>query len=167
MSIAWRSLNIKMHLRIHIYIWTSWIHPAKELPTLKAVEKVGKQNDGTWVLGPDVHNAAYGTLIDSNQSKYMWVGHFHSGAFNHCTPPTPSGTSESHNEPKLLPCTYGVWELRNGDARSSHTQEVPVLPHTNCLWTVRHRKDHSYLMWFGNSWCPSFSVLLESVIRKV
>lgn len=79
---------------------------AGKLPILKAVEKVGKQNDGTWVLGPDVYIDAYGTLLDPNQSKYVRVGHLYSGpniapqhtalpsgaSFNHCTLRSPSET---------------------------------------------------------------------------
>ena len=45
------------------------------LPTKKAVQKVGPQEDGTWVLGPDIYINPEGEIIDPSQSQYMWISH--------------------------------------------------------------------------------------------
>ncbi len=45
-------------------------HRRRELPVKHAVEHVGPQADGTWVLGPNIFFDGEGILQDPNQSKY-------------------------------------------------------------------------------------------------
>ena len=52
---------------------------AGRLPTKKAVQKVGPQEDGTWVLGPDIYINPEGEIIDPSQSQYMWISHLFDG----------------------------------------------------------------------------------------
>jgi hypothetical protein len=50
-----------------------------KLPIKKAVKSVGQQEDGIWVLGPDLYIDMGGQLVDPNQSDYIWVGHLYNG----------------------------------------------------------------------------------------
>lgn len=44
-----------------------------------AVNKVGPQADGTWVLGPSLYFSQKGELIDSDSSQYIWISHLYDG----------------------------------------------------------------------------------------
>ena len=52
---------------------------AGKLPVKVAVESVGPQLDGSWVLGPDLFFNSQGTLEDPDDSKYAWIGHLYEG----------------------------------------------------------------------------------------
>ncbi len=52
---------------------------AGRIPVKHAVEKVGPQSDGSWVLSPSVHINTDGELIDADHSKYTWIGHLYHG----------------------------------------------------------------------------------------
>ena len=45
----------------------------------RAVEMIGQQKNGKWVLGPEVYIHTNGDLIEPNQVKYMWIGHLYMG----------------------------------------------------------------------------------------
>ena len=49
------------------------------LPVKTAVEHVGPQEDGTWVLGPSLFFDKFGTLLDPDESKYAWIGDLYEG----------------------------------------------------------------------------------------
>lgn len=44
-----------------------------------AVQKIGKQEDSTWVLGPNFYISSSGNLVDISESKYIWIGDIYSG----------------------------------------------------------------------------------------
>ena len=50
-----------------------------KLPMKKAVVEVGPQADGSWSLGPSLHFDNNGQLLDTDQSKYIWIGHLYDG----------------------------------------------------------------------------------------
>lgn len=50
-----------------------------KLPVKYAVEKVGPQSNGWWVLGSDVCISSSGKLHDPLESNYIWIGHLYSG----------------------------------------------------------------------------------------
>ena len=52
---------------------------AGRIPVKRAVERVGPQRDGTWVLSPSAYISDDGLLIDADHSKYMWIGHLYDG----------------------------------------------------------------------------------------
>ena len=55
------------------------LRKAGKLPVKKAVNAVGQQDDGTWVLGPNLYMNGQGELVDPDLLKYMWVGHLYEG----------------------------------------------------------------------------------------
>ena len=57
----------------------SFLRSAGKLPVKTAVEHVGPQEDGTWVLGPSLFFDKYGSLLDPEDSKYAWIGHLYEG----------------------------------------------------------------------------------------
>lgn len=52
---------------------------AGKLPVKKAVNTVGQQDDGTWVLGPKLYINGLGELVNPNLLKYKWIGHLYEG----------------------------------------------------------------------------------------
>ena len=52
---------------------------AGRLPVKIAVENVGPQKDGTWVLGPYLFCDKSGTLLIPDESKYAWIRHLYEG----------------------------------------------------------------------------------------
>jgi len=50
-----------------------------EFERKKSVAKIGLQSDGTWVLSSNVYVSADGKLLDICESKFIWIGNFHSG----------------------------------------------------------------------------------------
>lgn len=50
-----------------------------KLPLKTAVEKVGLQKDGTWVLGPGIYISSQGFLLDHAESTHIWIGHLYCG----------------------------------------------------------------------------------------
>ena len=52
---------------------------AGKLPVKTAVNHVGPQPDGSWVLGPTLFISKKGTLEDPDDSKYAWIGHLYEG----------------------------------------------------------------------------------------
>ena len=52
---------------------------AGRIPVKRAVERVGPQRDGTWVLSPSAYINDDGLLIDADHSKYTWIGHLYDG----------------------------------------------------------------------------------------
>ena len=52
---------------------------AGKLPKGKAVAQVGPQEDGSWVLGPDIYINPDGQAIDPSESSHIWVGHMYEG----------------------------------------------------------------------------------------
>ena len=44
-----------------------------------AVDHVGPQPDGSWVLGPSLFFSSQGILEDPEESKYAWIGHLDEG----------------------------------------------------------------------------------------
>ena len=47
---------------------------AGRLPVKHAVERVGPQADGSWVLGPSLFFNRQGTLLNPDESMYAWLG---------------------------------------------------------------------------------------------
>ena len=45
----------------------------------RAVIEVGPQADGSWCLGPSFHFSNDSQLLDTDQSKYVWIGHLYDG----------------------------------------------------------------------------------------
>ena len=52
---------------------------AGRLPSKIAVEHVGPQPDGSWVLGPSLFLCSQGMLQDPEESKYAWIGNLYEG----------------------------------------------------------------------------------------
>ena len=52
---------------------------AGKLPKGKAVVKVGPQDDGSWVLGPNIYISSAGEEISPDDSNFFWVGHMYNG----------------------------------------------------------------------------------------
>lgn len=50
-----------------------------KLPMKRAVIEVGPQADGSWCLGPSFHFSNDSQLLDTDQSKYVWIGHLYDG----------------------------------------------------------------------------------------
>lgn len=51
-----------------------------ELPKKYAVQRVGLQEDGTWVFSSSVHLSSCGQIIEASHSSYIWIGRVYSGA---------------------------------------------------------------------------------------
>lgn len=43
------------------------------------MNKVGLQEDGTWVLGPNLHFGPDGKLLTPGESEYIWISHLYEG----------------------------------------------------------------------------------------
>jgi hypothetical protein len=52
---------------------------SNELATKTAVEHVGPQLDGSWVLGPELFINSEGILQTPSESKYAWIGDLYEG----------------------------------------------------------------------------------------
>ncbi len=52
---------------------------SETLPTKDAVEYVGPQSDGSWVLGPKLFIDSQGSIQDPSESKYAWIGNLYEG----------------------------------------------------------------------------------------
>lgn len=52
---------------------------ATKLPRKYAVEKVGLQPDGSWVMGSMTHLSSTGEILDEGCSQYIWIGHVYNG----------------------------------------------------------------------------------------
>ena len=52
---------------------------AGRLPIKHAVERVGPQADGSWVLGPSLFFNRQGALLDPDESMYAWLGNVYEG----------------------------------------------------------------------------------------
>ena len=52
---------------------------AGKLPVKTAVNKVGPQSDGSWVLGPHLYFDCNGRLLESDRSQYLWISHLYEG----------------------------------------------------------------------------------------
>ncbi len=50
-----------------------------KLAMTKAVKQVGLQDDGTWVLGPNLYFTPDGQLLDPCHSRYTWISHLYEG----------------------------------------------------------------------------------------
>lgn len=50
-----------------------------QLPVKYAVEHVGPQSDGSWVLGPSLYFDGDGKKQDSDESKYVWISSMYEG----------------------------------------------------------------------------------------
>lgn len=103
-----------------------------------------------------------------------WIGHLYMGhkmllnlqlaQWNFpWTPTWLSGTSEGHNQAKLLSCSTAPG---NDHAIPKPIAAASILPGTNCLWTVGHRKDDRPTLWSGNMWCPSSPVYSKASLEK-
>ena len=49
------------------------------LPVKIAVDHVGPQPNGSWVLGPSLFFSSQGMLQDPDESKYTWIGNLYEG----------------------------------------------------------------------------------------
>ncbi len=67
------------------YIQQKRRHVGK-LESTKAVKQVGLQEDGTWVLGPNLYFTPDGELQDVSESCYLWISHLYEGPGLHCNP---------------------------------------------------------------------------------
>ena len=85
----------------------------------------------------------------------------------HHTPHPPPSTSEGYHETQLYTSSTSPGQLCNGNALPHHTWQVYVLPCTNSIWTIRHRKDHCSSLWFSNMWVTSGTVLLQGISGEV
>ncbi len=52
---------------------------ARKLPKKFALDKVGKQDDGSWAFGPNVQLSSAGEIIDSTEQLYIWIGDLYRG----------------------------------------------------------------------------------------
>lgn len=52
---------------------------AGKLPSGKAVKQVGIQEDGSWVLGPNLYIDQNGEMLDQNTSSSVWISHLYTG----------------------------------------------------------------------------------------
>ena len=43
------------------------------------MKQVGRQEDGTWVLGPNLYFSVDGELLDPTNSRYFWISHLYEG----------------------------------------------------------------------------------------
>lgn len=65
------------------YMLTEYIQnrrrTAGRLPVKRAVERVGPQGDGSWVLGPSLFFNRMGQLLEPEESMYVWLGDIYDG----------------------------------------------------------------------------------------
>ena len=40
---------------------------------------MGKQQDGSWALGPNIQLSNAGKIIDATEQRYVWIGYLYSG----------------------------------------------------------------------------------------
>ena len=142
---------------------------AGRLTIKNAVEHVGLQADGTWVLGPSLFFSGQGTLCDPSQSKYAWVGNIYIG------PGIADHSSACSIELPLSlnPLTELYLWVKNNMLHNfipcmAMHYSTTFLPYSHCLWEVMwHWQDDCVSCWPKPNRSISLSICLAGHLCEI
>lgn len=152
---------------------------AGRIPVKHAVEKVGPQSDGSWVLSPSVHINTDGELIDADHSQvYLdwaplpWPWDCTRGHSMLCCFASIDRTTDAHaavvaakHAAQFHSITAGRGEFCDGPTLQNHCEPVSLLPSPTGIWTkLRDWKNNCSAVRSCYAKCTSFSVLFKSNI---
>ena len=135
---------------------------ASRLPKKYAVQTVGQQADGSWVLASNAHLSQTGNVIDLENSQYVWLGDIFCGpgvalACDACTIELPLTTNplcslvehlKAHMQHNFMPSMYDDYDINHPcSALPDTTQKVEVLSCPPCIWKLWNWRNYCVVMW--------------------